>query len=305
MTPRCAPRCSNTGANCIGVPPYMRARYESWIEGLNGDWLISRQRYFGVPFPVWYALDANGDSIYDTPIVPPESSLPIDPSSRRAAPGYDESHARQAEWFHRRLRRHGYVGNVVTHARDRLRLGGRPRSLLAHVPDGPAPASPRDHPHVAVLHRRASRARVRSTAVEARGDLRLDPRSRPQEDVEVERQRRHTDGAHREVGRRLLPLLGRVWSARHRYRVRRGPAEDRQEARDEDPQRHEVRPRHRERANRRSRRSSPRRSTNRCSCCSRRCATRRRWRSKDSTTHARSSAPNGSSGSSATTTSNS
>jgi valyl-tRNA synthetase len=72
------------------VPPYMRARYESWIEGLNGDWLISRQRYFGVPFPVWYALDANGDAIYDTPIVPPESSLPIDPSSE-PAPGYDES----------------------------------------------------------------------------------------------------------------------------------------------------------------------------------------------------------------------
>jgi valyl-tRNA synthetase len=72
------------------VPPYMRARYESWIEGLNGDWLISRQRYFGVSFPVWYALDANGDAIYDTPIVPPESSLPVDPSSE-PAPGYDES----------------------------------------------------------------------------------------------------------------------------------------------------------------------------------------------------------------------
>ena len=41
-------------------PPYMRARYESWVEGLNGDWLISRQRFFGVPFPIWYPVDADG-----------------------------------------------------------------------------------------------------------------------------------------------------------------------------------------------------------------------------------------------------
>jgi valyl-tRNA synthetase len=72
------------------VPPYMRARYESWIEGLNGDWLISRQRYFGVPFPVWYPLDDNGEPRYDEPIVPPEAALPVDPSSEVPA-GYEEA----------------------------------------------------------------------------------------------------------------------------------------------------------------------------------------------------------------------
>ncbi len=67
----------------------MRARYESWVEGLNGDWLISRQRFFGVPFPVWYPLDADGEPDYDHPLTPPEESLPVDPSSEVPA-GYTE-----------------------------------------------------------------------------------------------------------------------------------------------------------------------------------------------------------------------
>jgi valyl-tRNA synthetase len=71
-------------------PPYMRARYENWVEGLNGDWLISRQRFFGVPFPLWYHVGDDGSVDWDRPIVPPESRLPIDPSSD-APDGYDDS----------------------------------------------------------------------------------------------------------------------------------------------------------------------------------------------------------------------
>ncbi|WP_091940575.1 valine--tRNA ligase [Trujillonella endophytica] len=72
------------------VPEHMRHRYENWVEGLNGDWLISRQRFFGVPFPVWYRLDAEGLPIHDEPLVAPEESLPVDPSSD-VPPGFDES----------------------------------------------------------------------------------------------------------------------------------------------------------------------------------------------------------------------
>ena len=39
-------------------PEYMQARFENWANGLNGDWCVSRQRFFGVPFPVWYPIDA-------------------------------------------------------------------------------------------------------------------------------------------------------------------------------------------------------------------------------------------------------
>ena len=72
------------------VPEHMRHRYRHWVEGLNGDWLISRQRYFGVPFPVWYLLDEVGEPDYDHPILPSEDDLPVDPSSM-PPPGFTEA----------------------------------------------------------------------------------------------------------------------------------------------------------------------------------------------------------------------
>ena len=69
------------GEELVWHPGFMQSRYENWVGGLNGDWLISRQRFFGVPFPLWYRLDADGSPVYDDPLLPSEADLPVDPTS--------------------------------------------------------------------------------------------------------------------------------------------------------------------------------------------------------------------------------
>jgi len=70
-------------------PDFMRVRFDNWVGGLSGDWLISRQRFFGVPIPVWYRVDNSGEVNRDEVIVPDESELPVDPTSM-PAPGFSE-----------------------------------------------------------------------------------------------------------------------------------------------------------------------------------------------------------------------
>ena len=86
------------GVELAWVPEFMRTRYTNWVEGLNGDWLVSRQRWFGVPLPVWYPLDADGNPRYDEVLVPDEGALPVDPASD-APPGFEESQRGQPGGF--------------------------------------------------------------------------------------------------------------------------------------------------------------------------------------------------------------
>jgi valyl-tRNA synthetase len=68
-------------------PEYMQVRYENWVNGLTGDWCVSRQRFFGVPFPVWYPIDEQGRVRYERPITAVVDRLPVDPSTD-VPPGY-------------------------------------------------------------------------------------------------------------------------------------------------------------------------------------------------------------------------
>ncbi len=79
-------------------PAHMGARYADWVEGLTSDWLISRQRYYGVPFPLWYPLSQSGEPLYDRPLLASEERLPVDPSTN-VPDGYSEAQRDQPGGF--------------------------------------------------------------------------------------------------------------------------------------------------------------------------------------------------------------
>ena len=86
------------GNELVWHPGYMQHRYDNWVGGLAGDWLISRQRYFGVPVPVWYRLGDDGATLYEELLVPREDQLPVDPSTDCPA-GFDNAQRGQPGGF--------------------------------------------------------------------------------------------------------------------------------------------------------------------------------------------------------------
>jgi valyl-tRNA synthetase len=79
-------------------PDFMRVRYENWTNGLQGDWNITRQRFFGVPFPAWYPVDADGQVDYLAPVLASEDALPVDPTTD-VPPGYTADQRNQPGGF--------------------------------------------------------------------------------------------------------------------------------------------------------------------------------------------------------------
>ena len=71
-------------------PSFMGQRYADWTSNLSLDWCISRQRHFGVPFPLWYRCNDQGLPDFGDPMLAERDRLPVDPMAS-APTGYTES----------------------------------------------------------------------------------------------------------------------------------------------------------------------------------------------------------------------
>ncbi len=189
-TRRCARSSSLSGSRCRGIPISCgcASRTGPTASPATGSSRASDSSVCRSPSGT--ALDENGERDYDRVLTPDHAVAARRPVHRRAR-GLHRRSARRPRRLRGRERHLRHVGDLVAHAAARRRLGTRPGAVEPRRTVRRAPAGPGHHPHVAVLDAAAQRPRGRPRAVDGCRHLGLHRRPRPQEDVEVQGQRRH------------------------------------------------------------------------------------------------------------------
>ena len=225
-------------------PAYMLSRYVNWTENLQFDWCISRQRYFGVPFPVWYPLDGNGAPDYDRPLLADEAALPVDPLTD-VPPGFREEQRDQPRGFTAEA---DVFDTWFTSSLTPEIASGWVRNPERHRQLCPMDVRPQAHDIIrtwGVLHHRQGAPALRHHPVASRADLGLDPRPGPQEDVQEPRQHGNPAADHRDPPCRRRALLVGERPPGRGHRLRRVGVQGRPATGHQAVQCRQVRGRHR------------------------------------------------------------